>query len=227
MSWFQLDPESIAARARESGEKAPSLAASLARGMIGFTLVGILGFSPWAVGGMWLYNTLGEFWVYTFCALVFILTSGLALHRLIIGPGSLARFYKVFAVTFSVFAATWIFCWMMIAGEIGCFIGLLAGTIFMGALLALAFDAERATFPVIVSLSALNLLGYYGGGWVEGLVTRNHAFTLFLTSLGISRPSMVAQLLWGACYGIGFGAGIGLAFYLCQAQARALLQRGE
>jgi hypothetical protein len=33
----------------------------------------------------------------------------------------------------------------------------------------------------------------------------------------------IAKMQWGICYGIGLGTGLGLAFYLCQAKARALL----
>jgi hypothetical protein len=38
------------------------------------------------------------------CAIVFIVLSGLLLHRLIIGPGSLGRFYKLFSAAFAVAA---------------------------------------------------------------------------------------------------------------------------
>ena len=206
---------------------APSLAGSLARGVVGFTLVSIAGFAPWAVAGMWLFNSFGEFWVYTSCALAFIACSGLSLHRLIIGPGSLARFYKVFGLTFAAYAATWIFCWMMIAGEVGCLIGLFTGAAIMGWKLTDAFDAPQATVPVVLALIASNMLGFYGGGFVQGRVTRSPEITLFLVSLHIARPSMLGQFLWGAVYGLCFGAGIGLAFYLCQAKARALLRGDE
>ena len=35
----------------------------------------------------------------------------------------------------------------------------------------------------------------------------------------------VAMLFWGVCYGLGFGAGLGLAFYYCQSRARVLLSQ--
>ncbi|MDQ3815402.1 MAG: hypothetical protein M3347_15905 [Armatimonadota bacterium] len=225
MSWFQLDPHSLARRARDSGRAAPSLAASLSRGVIGFMLVSIAGFAPWAVAGTWLYN-FGEFWVYVSCALVFIACSGPALHRLIIGPGSLARFYKLFGIAFAAYAAAWICCWMMIAGETGCLIGLFVGAALMGWILTRAFDAPSATLPVIAVLFVSNALGFYGGASAQLRVMRMQDFMLLLGRLHIS-SMMVAQLLWGAVYGICFGAGLGLAFFLCQAQARALLRDGE
>ena len=55
MSWFQLDPKSIAERAQVDGADAniPTLASSLWRGVIGFTIVSVAGFVPWAVFGRW------------------------------------------------------------------------------------------------------------------------------------------------------------------------------
>ncbi len=226
MSWLQLDPQNLVGRARDGGAQAPSLATSLWRGIVGFMLVSLAGFAPWVVGGTWLYNHFGEFSVYVICAFSFVLFSGLMLHRLIIGPGSFVRFYKLFGAAFGVYAATWIFCWMMIAGETGCLIGLLAGTVFMGLILAHAFEATRSTIFIVAALS-LNLLGYYGGSWIEGLVTRRQDFKLWLIAHGVSHPAMIAQLSWGAVYGISFGVGLGLAFYFCQAQARALLNDKE
>jgi hypothetical protein len=65
---------------------------------------------------------------------------------------------------------------------------------------------------VIAALFALNTLGYYVGGRIEGKLIIDHP--------------VAAMLLWGLCYGIGFGAGLGIAFHLCQEQARALI-RGD
>jgi hypothetical protein len=41
--------------------------------------------------------------------------------------------------------------------------------------------------------------------------------------LAKSTQVIVAKMQWGICYGIGLGAGLGLAFYICQTKARALL----
>ena len=98
MALFQLDPQSIADRARAARAPVavPALRDSLLRGMIGFTLVSVGGFAPWPIIDRW-FPRLGEVGLYVASAAVFIGGSGLLLHRLIIGPGSLARFYKVFA----------------------------------------------------------------------------------------------------------------------------------
>jgi hypothetical protein len=227
MSWLQLDPESIAGRARTGGTQTgiPSLAASLLRGIIGFTLVSVAGFAPWAIGGRWFHRTIGEAGLYATCALVFIGLSGPLLHRLIIGPGSLARFYKLFAIVFAVYSVAWIVGWMSLRGHVGSVTGLLAGTAVMGWMLTRAFDANGASvmMKVIAALFVLNSLGYFIGGWVEGNVAAWKEFSLFGVVLGKPARMTLAMLLWGVCYGAGFGAGLGLAFHLCQTGARALL----
>jgi len=211
MSWFNLDPPSIAARVRASSgpRPIPSLGASLFCGAIGFTLVSVAGFVPWAVFGRTLYRAIGEAGLYAVCALIFIGLSGLLLHRLIIGPGSLSRFYKLFTATFVVYSIAWIGGFMTLRGHIGGLIGLFVGTALMGWMLTRAFDAHGSLVKVVAALFIPNSVGYFVGGWIEALLYG-------------SMP-LAAKLMWGVCYGLGFGAGLGLAFYLCQARARALL----
>ncbi len=226
MSWFQLDPESIAARVRTSGQAArvPSLAASVGRGAFGFMLVSMAGFVPWAVFGRPLHRAIGELGMYLVCAVVFLGLSGPILHRLILGPNSLPRFAKLFTVAFTAYAIAWIVGWMALRGDAGSLAGLFAGTVLMGAILAHAFDARRAIPAVIAGLFVMNTAGYFIGGWCEGAIMGDRALTLF----GLGRRGTVtfAMLLWGVCYGLGLGAGLGMAFHLCQAKARALLLRG-
>ena len=211
MAWFQLDPQSIAARVRASGAsfRLPTLAESLLRGVVGFTLVSVAGFSPWAIFDRW-FRRMGERGLYVACAAVFIGLSGLFLHRLIIGPGSLARFYKLFAAAFTAYAIAWVGFWMWLRGDAGSIAGLFGGTAAMGVILAFAFDTPRAMVKIIAALFLLNTLGYYAGGWIEGKLAIDHR--------------LAGMLLWGVCYGIGFGAGLGVAFHLCQERARALLR---
>ena len=221
MSWFQLDPQSIAERAKadSSNSCVPSLAGSLWRGIIGFTCVSIAGFAPWALAGRWFHLTVGEAGLYTVCALVFIGLSGPLLHRLIIGPGSLARFYKLFSVAFAAYSVAWIIGWMSLRGHTGSLVGLFVGTVAMGWMFARAFDAPGAAIKAIAALFVLNGLGYFIGGWVEGSVAGLK--DLFGVALQKSARMTLAKLLWGICYGIGFGAGLGLVFHYCQASARA------
>lgn len=225
MGWFQLDPENIANRARSTGSSAdvPSLPASLWRGTIGFTIVSVAGFAPWALFGRWFYRNVGEAGLYAVCAIVFIVLSGLLLHKLIIGPGSLPRFYKLFGVSFAAYSVAWILGWMLLGGHMGSIVGLLAGTSLMGWMLVRAFEAREALLPVIAALFLLNTLGYYVGGWVEAPLMRMENFSLLGWTPAKSVQIRSAMLLWGVFYGAGFGAGLGLAFFLCQRRARALL----
>ncbi len=180
----------------------------MVRGIVGFTIVSVAGFLPWPIFDHW-FRGLREMHLYLACTILFIGLSGPCLHRLILGPGSLARFYKLFTIAFFAYAVVWVAFWMKLRGDAGSIGGLLGGTAAMGAILALAFDARRALLRIIAALFVLNTLGYYAGGWIEGKLIIEHR--------------LAAMLLWGACYGIGFGAGLGVAFHVCQERARALL----
>jgi hypothetical protein len=225
MGLFGLDPESIAGRVKASGVPAriPTAGASVLRGAIGFTMVSVAGFTPWALAGAPLTRVVGEAGMYASCAAVFIGLSGLLLHRLILGPGSLPRFYKLFGTTFALYSAAWIAGWMGLHGHLGSLVGLLAGTAVMGGLFAFAFGEPRAALPSIASLFVLNTLGYYVGGWVEGTVAKLPHLSLAGLAVEKPPPITIAMLLWGVCYGIGLGAGLGLAFHFCQKTARARL----
>jgi hypothetical protein len=210
MALFQLDPESIAKRARAASSPVhvPTLRESILRGIIGFMIVSIAGFAPWPIFERWVRG-LGEMELYVACTVVFIAMSGICLHRLIIGPGSLSRFYKLFSLAFLAYAIAWVGLWMWLRGSSGVWTGLLAGNLVMAAILAFAFDAQRSIIAVFVALFALNTIGYFLGEALEVRLIHDHR--------------AAAMLLWGACFGVGFGAGLGLAFHLCQSRARAML----
>jgi hypothetical protein len=209
MSFLGLDPDSLAARTRAAIAPVPTLAQSLLRGALGFTILSVAGFVPWAVLGGVLHKKVGEAGMYAACALVFIALSGPLLHRLIMGPGSLIRFYALFSVAFTLYSIGWIAGWMVLRGHTGSLVGLLAGTALMGLVFCLAFRAMESLPVVVAVLFLANSAGYFLGGVVEGLVYP-HLPTL-------------AMLLWGVFYGLGLGAGLGLAFFTCQKKARALL----
>jgi hypothetical protein len=210
MSLFQLEPPSIAARVRAANDPTtpPSLGASVVRGIAGFTLLSVAGFLPWPILDLW-FRRGTEMQLYVFCIAIFIGLSGPLLHRLIIGPGSLSRFYKLFSCAFLAYAAVWVAFWVWLRGSAGEIAGLLGGTAAMGAILAFAFDAQRSMWKVIAALFVLNALGYFAGGWFDGKLAIHHR--------------LAAMMLWAVCYGIGLGAGLGLAFYICQARVRAAL----
>jgi hypothetical protein len=222
---FQLDPQSIVERVKTSAAPAalPSLGGSLLRGILGFTVVSVAGFSPWALGGRWLHRVVGEAGMYAVCAVTFIGLTGLFLHRLIIGPGSLSRFYRLFGVSFALYSAAWIAGWMGLHGHTGSLVGLFAGAALMGGMIAWAFDERRAAPPSIAALFVLNTTGYYAGGWVEGKVAKLPRLSLAGIVVEKPPPITIAMLLWGVCFGIGLGAALGLTFYLCQRTVRERL----
>jgi hypothetical protein len=211
MALFQLDPQSIAARASAraaGGIHVPTRAESLWRGTLGFTVVSVAGFAPWAIFERW-FRSMRETELYIACTLAFIAASGALLHQLIIGPGSLSRFYKLFALAFTTYAAAWIGFWMTLRGESGVLFGLLGGSAAMGTVIALAFGATEALPKAVGTIFLGNVIGYYAGEWLHAEIGFDYRY--------------LAMAAWGVCYGLGFGAGLGLAFYYSQARARALI----
>jgi hypothetical protein len=222
---FGLDAQSIIDRVKASGQfpRVPTLGESVLRGMIGFTLVSLGGFAPWVLAGRWFYRNVGEAGLYAMCALVFIGASGPLLHRLIIGPGSLIRFYKIFGLAFLTYAVAWTIGWMVFGGFAGSIAGLLAGTAVMGAILACGFAACAAMPKIILVLFAANAAGYFIGEWAYNFIPTLKEGNALGIVLENSTRAVLAKAAWGLFYGLGFGAGIGLAFHACQAEARRMI----
>ncbi|HEX9699826.1 MAG TPA: hypothetical protein VGD06_10235 [Acidobacteriota bacterium] len=224
MGWLQLDPAGIAARARTADSvRVPTLAASMGRGAVGFAIVSVAGFAPWAFLGRWLGQTVGELGLYAACALVFVGLSGLLLHPLVIGPGSLPRFYKLFTPAFLAYSIGWIAGWMGLGGHLGGLLGLLAGTAIMGWILVTAFEASGALVKVVAALFVLNAIGYFAGGWIAYGVMGSESLPLIGNVVSRGTQMRIGMLLWGVFYGLGLGAGLGYAFHACQERARQLL----
>jgi len=223
---FSLDPQSIVDRVKASGQtpRVPPLGGSALRGMIGFTLVSFGGFAPWVLAGRWFYRHTGEAGLYAVCAVVFVGLSGLVLHRLIIGPGSLIRFYKLFSLAFVSYAIAWTIGWMTFRGGAGGIAGLLAGTAVMGAILAHGFAARGVAWKIIAVLFVANAIGYFAGEWAYNAVLALKEGNALGIVLDRSVRTIFSKAAWGLFYGLGFGAGIGCAFHLCQTEVRKLLQ---
>lgn len=222
---FGLDPQSIVGRVQSSGQpvRLPTLGESLARGTIGFTLVSLGGFAPWMFANRAFYRAVGEIGLYAACACAFVALSGLLLHRLILGPGSLGRFYKIFTLAFLAYAVAWTIGWMTEGGDTGSIAGLLAGSAVMGLIFALAFKSPGAVWKVIALLFVGNMAGYFVGGWAHNAVLALK--DQHVLGLALERPARVllSKVLWGLCYGLGFGAGLGFTFHVCQSEARKLI----
>jgi len=223
---FDLDPQSIADRVKTTGmpPRVPTAGESVMRGAIGFTLVSLGGFAPWVLAGRWFYRNTGEVGLYVVCAVVFIGLSGLLMHRLIIGPGSLARFYKIFSLAFVSYAVAWTIGWMTLRGATGGVVGSLAGMAVMGLILAHGFAARRAALGIIAVLFVGNIAGYFVGEWAHNAVLALKAGNASGVVLDQSTRAMLSKAVWGLCYGLGFGAGLGWAFHACQTAARRLVE---
>jgi hypothetical protein len=213
---FGLDPQAIASRVKAVGQpvRVPSLGESLLRGVIGFTIVSVAGFMPWVLAGRWLSKNTGDIGMYGACAVVFLACSGLALHRLIIGPGSLKRCYQIFSLAFIVYAIFWTITYKLMPNVIGGVVGGLVGMAAMGLVFAAGFQVWNRALMIISALFLTNIAGYFLGGVVHDFVH---------SSMPGKTGGIVSKAAWGLCYGLGFGAGIGLAFYLCQSEARRLI----
>jgi len=223
---FGLDPQSVAARTKTVGPDVhlPSLGESAIRGMIGFTLVSLGGFAPWVLAGPWFYRHVGELGLYLACAVVFIGLSGVLLHRLIIGPGSLSRFYQIFSLAFVGYAIAWTVGWMVFRGVTGSVVGALAGIAVMGGILAIGFSTPKTFLKIFAVLLLTNVAGYFIGEWAYNLVKALKEGNASGLVLSPATRSVLSKTLWGLCYGLGFGAGIGIAFHACQTETRKLLR---
>lgn len=225
MRWLQLDPDSLVQRASKASEplKGFTLGNSVRRGILGFTVLSVAGFMPWAFLGRFFQQWGGELGMYLACAAVFIGLCGPLLHRLILGTGTLTRFYALFGIAFSVYAVLWIVAWMRLGGHLGSVLGLMAGTAAMAGVMVQAFQARAEYWKVFLLLFVLNAAGYFLGGVVEGAVMALSKETLASLSISKAVKIRTAMLLWGVFYGVGFGAGLGAAFYCCQSEARCRL----
>src|SRR5512138_2739961 len=133
-----------------TGQQSPTLAGSVSRGAIGFTIVSLAGFSVWAFGGKWFYAKVGEAGLYGACTVVFVGLSGLLLHPLVAPPRRIARFYKIFIPAFFAYAAVWSACWFKWHFGFGEWLASLLGCAAFAIVLAIAFRNFRLVACAIV-----------------------------------------------------------------------------
>jgi len=193
---------------------------SVLRGSLGFAGVSLAGFLVWALAGRWFYQNTGEAGLYIACAMVFIGLSGLLLHPLLHGSGSVIRFYKIFVPAFLAYAMVWSaawFVWKMGAGE---WVGSLAGSLVFTALTGWSLGGFRswAWGRAATVMFVAHSLGYFLGGklmyWMIGPGGAG-----WFTGITKTQISLIAKLGWGLLYGLGFGAGLGHAFFVFQKAA--------
>ncbi len=189
--------------------------AFMIRGSLGFAIVSVAAFAVWAFGGKWLGKHFGEGGLYAVCASVFLALSGLILHPLVRGPGSLRRFYGIFIPAFLGYAAVWCAAWFVLHFGLGEWLGAVLGTAALVAMVNWRMDRAAGLFQTVLIVFALNAAGYFSGGQLMHWLLGTSGSAVF-SGLSNSGLRVLAQLVWGLLYGLGFGAGIGYAFHAAQ-----------
>jgi hypothetical protein len=234
---FRLSADDCYLRIEQSGNepKLRPLGNCLFIGGLGFCIVSLLVFGIWAFAAASLSRTIGEGGFYAVCAVAFIGLSGALFDRLVIGPGSLAKFYALFTSAFAIYSVLWCLAWFLLrkdsaewygfltgarpAGLVGAFLG----TFAMAACLSAGFSNWKSFWKNAFILFGTHTAGYFLGDflftWLRGEFAEQALEGI------ISRPvrMVIAKLAWGFGYGIGFGLGIGQNLHELQAPLRARL----
>lgn len=177
----------------------PSMARSIATGAIGFCVVSLCVFATVAFGEEWMYRTLGVIGAYVTWALLFVVLSGVVFESLVVVHGRLPSFYLLWAIAFFAYAAAWMAAYFALGRTTGEFLGSLVGSVLMAVVLALGFGSRGAILKTSLVLFVANDIGYFVG---SGLFDAN--------------PTPTGMLLFGAVYGLFFGAGIGAVLQMVQ-----------
>ena len=184
--------------------RAPSLGFSLLYGASSLGAVSVLAYSIWAFK-----LVRGQAAMYSSIAVVYLLLGGLALSRLVSEPAARKKFPLWFALAFLIYALAWCALWCGLKGKMMADLwGALAGLAAMTAVWRRVFAArgEFLFLRLYAGLFVLHSAGYYLGGQFD---------LMFRGPTGM--------LLWGAAYGVGFGAGIGYVLWRCQCAAKMRL----
>jgi hypothetical protein len=195
-------------------------ARSVLQGAWRFALVSIAGFSVWAFAGNRFRAHGGEVGLYTASALIFLSVAGLLMHPLVKSPRPLARFYAVFVPSFLAYSMVWSACWFLLRFGAGEWLGSLAGSICFVSVCGWRFGNMRSVLAAAVVFFLAHSMGYFAGGKLMQFLLSS-GVTGFFSALTKSQLIRIAQLSWGVLYGLGFGAGLGYAFYLFQLPALA------
>lgn len=173
-------------------------------GGLGFGLVSLGVFATVAFAERWMYVHLGLLGAYLVWTALFILLGGTALGLLVVGRWRLPKFYLLFGLAFFAYAAGWIGAYFNFRGVTGEWLGSLAGSVLMGAVLAAGFRAGRTILKLSAALFVTNSAGYFLGSALNNAV-----------------GGSTGMLLWGTAYGLFLGAGLGAALHWCQTRQAA------
>ncbi|HTL57892.1 MAG TPA: hypothetical protein VL361_19545 [Candidatus Limnocylindrales bacterium] len=175
----------------------------------------VAGFAVWALAGSWFRLHGGEIGLYAASTVVFCALAGLLMHPLVNGPRPVERFYGVFLPAFLVYAVVWCSFWFLLRFGTGEWLGSLAGSFALVAVIGWRFANLRSVPKVSVAFFTAHSLGYFAGGKVMQFLTSPVGADVF-NGLAKAQLGTVAKLSWGLLYGLGFGAGLGYAFFVFQ-----------
>lgn len=204
MRFFGLTPDEVRARAEAAHEVRPpdSVVTAMAYGAGSVGLVSVAAYSIWA------YRLVpGAAAMYAAIAAIYLGLAGLALGRLVAGPGGTARFIGLFAVAFAVYAVIWCAFWFGLKGRHHADLyGAAAGLAAMVWLLHRAFGGGGDPLTLFGVLFACHTIGYTLGDDLHAVVR-----------------GATGRLLWGLGHGLGFGAGLGYVLHQAQEPLRQRL----
>ena len=164
-----------------------------------FGLASLLVYATVAFGERWMYRHLGLLGSYGVWTLLFIGFGGLALKPLVVQPRAKRTFWRWFSLAFFAYAAGWMVSYFTLRGAAGEWLGSLVGSATLGLVLAVAFGAKNRYARISLELFLAHSAGYFLGEWLHH-----------------SLHGKMGMLLWGVCYGLGFGLGLARALYFAQ-----------
>lgn len=168
-------------------------------GSLRFGVASLLVYATVAFGERWMYRHLGLLGSYGVWTLLFIGFGGLALKPLVVQPRTKRIFWRWFSLAFFAYAAGWMASYFTLRGAMGEWLGSLVGSATLGLVLAVSFGAWNRYARISLELIGAHSAGYFLGEW----------FHHFL-------HEKIGMLLWGVCYGLGFGLGLARALYWAQ-----------
>jgi len=164
-----------------------------------FAVASLLVYSTVAFAQRWMYQRFTLPGAYAVWTLLFMSLGGWALKPLVVQPRAKRTFWVWFALAFFSYAACWMASYFTLRRVAGEWLGSLAGSAALALVLAAAFNAWSSLSRIAVVLFVAHSVGYFFGEWLH------HAL-----------HGKIGMLLWGLCYGLGFGFGLTQALYFAQ-----------
>jgi hypothetical protein len=182
-----------------------------------FALVSVLAFGFWAIQPKILPKNYGEPATFVGCLIAFAVFAEIFLVPLVHPPNARRKFNGSFIPAFVVYAAVWSACWFAQKIPAREWVGSALGCAAFAAILHWRLGAREGLWKAMLVLIVTHTAGYYFGGKVFYMARHPPEF---IASWPRENIWTLAKLMWGLCYGLGFGAGIGYAFDRFQRAAR-------